>query len=77
MAADAVVEHFDVLEDFTLRFFARRAMALAASPGSTLNFNPNGPNSLLIPTPVCPKGSDDIQLTFALCLPYTANAMVR
>src|ERR1700681_2500009 len=39
----------------------RRATAPAAPPDCSFNFNPDGPDPLLIPLLTCPKGSDDIQ----------------
>src|SRR5208282_644635 len=38
-----------------------RATAPAAPPDCSLNFNPDGPDPLLIPLLTCPKGFDDIQ----------------
>jgi hypothetical protein len=41
-----------------------RAKTAAAPSGDSLNFNPDGPDSLLNLSLTCPKGSDDIHSTY-------------
>jgi len=50
-----------VLDDFSRYILAWKRCTAVAPAGGSLNFNSDGPDSLLILSRTCPKGSDDIQ----------------
>ena len=50
-----------VLDDFSRYILAWKRCTAVAPAGGSLNFNSDGPDSLLFLSRTCPNGSDDIQ----------------